>query len=266
MFEKFYTIFYLGPIPIQVWGFFVALGMALSFIILWHRAKKLGQNTELILDLGVWMVAIGIIGGRLFHVVFYEPTYFIQNPLDIVKIWQGGMSSFGGFFGAIIALIYFVKRKKINLSDLINILDIVAYAALYGWMLGRVGCVMTHYHLGKLTRINFFSVQTIDGLRLEMAFLEIILLLPLALIFYITHNKKMRNFYYASTLFIYYGFLRFILDFFRAKDILHADARYLGLTPAQYFAILLVFVGVIMKKKMVRWPSGLRRALGKRVE
>ena len=56
--------------------------------------------------------------------------------------------------------------------------------------------------------------------------------------------------YYIITLFIYYGILRFILDFFRATDIVHADARYLGLTPGQYFGIVLTIVGLYILRKV----------------
>lgn len=249
MFKNFYSVFYVGPIPIQVWGFFVALGMMLSFVIILKRSKKFGLNAEKNLDIGVWIVVAGLVFARLFHIFFYEFSYFLENPLDIIKIWQGGMSSFGGLFGAIFAIYILLKRKKILKKDLMLLGDLFAYSALYGWMLGRVGCVMIHDHLGRVTK-SMFSVLTIDGFRYEMAFLEIIGLIPLAIIFFVTKKKKMFQGYYIITLFIYYGILRFILDFFRATDIVHADARYLGLTPGQYFGIVLTIVGLYILRKV----------------
>ncbi|MDP2684017.1 MAG: prolipoprotein diacylglyceryl transferase [bacterium] len=249
MFKTFYTTFNLGPIPIQFWGFFVALGMVLSFLIVWHRSKKLGLNGEKNIDIGVWVIVAGIIWARLFHVFFYEPIFFLNNLGDIIKIWQGGMSSFGGLFGAVFAIFILLKRKKIRKKDLVELADLFSFSTLYGWILGRVGCVMIHDHLGKITE-SIFSVQTIDGLRYEMAFLEIIWLIPLAVIFYISRNRKMFRGYYLISLFIYYGILRFILDFYRATDIVHADARYFGLTPGQYFGMVLVIVGVYLSRKV----------------
>ena len=76
-----------------------------------------------------------------------------------------------------------------------------------------------------------------------MAILEILGLIPLAIIFFVLRDRKKPAGWHTSILFIYYGVLRFILDFWRATDIVGSDVRYLGLTPAQYFAILLVFVG-----------------------
>jgi phosphatidylglycerol:prolipoprotein diacylglycerol transferase len=97
----------------------------------------------------------------------------------------------------------------------------------------------------------FLAIDSPDGPRLEMAIFEIIGLLPLAILFYLKRNKRVSERWFTATLFIYYGVLRFILDFFRATDIAAADARYLGLTPAQYFGILLVGTGIffLYKKK-----------------
>ena len=249
MFENFYTVFYLGPVPIKVWGLFVALGMILSFIIIWDRSKKLNFDAEKNIDIGIWMIVSGIICARLFHVFFYEPSYFLSNPVDIVKIWQGGMSSFGGLFGALLAIFIFVKRKKILLKDLLDLSDLFAFSALYGWMVGRIGCLMIHDHLGRLTS-SVLSVQTIDGTRYEMAFLEILGLIPLAILFFVLRNRGLYKGFFVGMLFFYYGILRFGLDFLRANDILYADVRYLGLTPGQYFGIVLAIVGLYLLRKV----------------
>ncbi len=83
-----------------------------------------------------------------------------------------------------------------------------------------------------------------------MAFLEILFLLPLAIVFIVLRKKKIQHLF-APLLFIYYGVLRFILDFWRADPSLTTgDVRYFGLTPAQYFAmVLVVFGGYILRKK-----------------
>jgi len=248
MFKNFYTTFNIGPIPIQVWGFFVALGMLLTFIIIWKRGKSLGYDIERILDLSVWMVVSGLIGSRFFHVFFYEPVYFLENPIDIVKFWQGGMSSFGGVAGAILAFFLFKRKNNFLREKLLAIVDLIAFSALYGWMLGRVGCVLIHDHLGRVYK-SFLSIQTSAGPRLDMAALEIVGLIPLAIIFYLSRNKKRQDGWYFYTLFIYYGILRFVLDFFRAIDIEHADARYFGLTPGQYFGIVLMLIGIVLMNK-----------------
>src|SRR3989339_250995 len=95
-----FTTIYLGPIPIQVWGFFVALGMVLFFFILMKGAIIVGITKEEIVDHAFWIILIGIVGARLVHVLLYQPHYFIEHPQEIIAVWHGGLSSFGGLIGA----------------------------------------------------------------------------------------------------------------------------------------------------------------------
>lgn len=232
-----YDMVYLGPIPIRVWGFFVALGMLVALAILWHRGRGGELKKEMLVDHALWMIICGLIGARVFHILFYEPEFYFRHPLEALKIWQGGLSSFGGLAGAAVGFFAFAKAKQLAKAGWQRIADLMSYAALYGWLVGRLGCVMIHDHPGAPCNC-FIDLQTPDGPKLDMALLEIIFLLPLAVLFFVKRYKPMRDGWYTGMLFVYYGALRFFLDFLRT-----GDARYLGLTPAQFFGILLVFLG-----------------------
>ena len=251
-----WTVIQLGPIPIQVWGFWVALGMVLAVWVVSKRASWAGQDPERIVEMALWAIVGGLIGSRVFHVVFYDPWFYLAHPADIIKIWQGGLSSFGGLFGAVFGGWLFVKKKNISVSRgaMWRIADVLSFAAVYGWIIGRVGCFSIHDHLGMRCDC-FLAINTPDGPRLEMALLEILMMIPLGVWFFISRNKKKPDGWFLHILFLYYGTLRFVLDFFRATDIAHADIRYLGLTPAQYFSMVLVFLGVryMFKKKSGRF-------------
>lgn len=237
----------LGPLTLQVWGLFVALGMLLGMWIIAKRSKKFGLNVDVMFNLGFWMILWGIIGARLFHVIFYEQGYYSMHPLEIFMLWKGGMSSFGGLFGAAFYFWHSIKKQKLILQALL-IADSMSFSAVYGWMLGRVGCLMIHDHLGRHSNCPW-AVQTVDGSRLEMAMLEIIGMIPLAILFFVNRNKKKADGWYVGVLFLYYGVLRFILDFYRARDIVGADARFFGLTPGQYFAIILALLGLVQWRR-----------------
>lgn len=240
----------LGPLTLQVWGFFVALGMVVSMLILYHKMKDRGvKEAQEVVDLAIRMIVSGLLFARGFHILFYDPTFFFANPLEIVKVWHGGLSSFGGLFGAVLVFVLWYKKRQMKGTVLLQYADLFSFAALYGWIVGRIGCFMIHDHLGKPCPDCILALNTPSGPRLEMALLEIIGLLPLAVIFYISRKKQKSSGWFVAILFMYYGVLRFVLDFFRATDIAQADARYVGLTPAQYFAILLVFVGGFLYKK-----------------
>jgi phosphatidylglycerol:prolipoprotein diacylglycerol transferase len=238
----------LGPITIQVWGLWVALGMLFALYLVSFRSKQLKLNPERMLDMSLWMIVSGIIFSRIFEVIFYESGYYFSNSLEIIKIWRGGLSSFGGLFGAVLAFFIFAKRKKIGREEMYKVVDIISFSALFGWIIGRIGCLMIHDHWGAYSK-NFLAINTSTGPRLEMALLEILGLIPLAIIFYLNRKKQKADTWFTSVLFMYYAVLRFILDFFRATDVAGADSRYFGLTPGHYSAILLLACGIWLYRK-----------------
>lgn len=246
-----FTTISLGPLTIYVWGLFVSLGILLSAMIIHRTARAKGEDPSPLLDLLISMIISGLVFSRLFHVFFYEPAHFLAHPSDIIKIWQGGLSSFGGLFGAGLAFFVSAKKRKMSLVEMLRVGDIMSFSAVFGWLVGRIGCVMIHDHLGAHNTCPW-AIATPDGPRLDMALLEILGMIPLAVLFFAMRKKKLSKGWFTGILFLYYGILRFILDFWRATDIENADARYLGLTPGQYFAILLVLCGSFLLLKMRR--------------
>lgn len=249
----------LGPLKIHVWGLFVALGFLVGLMICLGRAKRLKLKSEIILDLIMWIIVAALIGSRLLYVLIgNELAAYLAKPWLILAIWQGGMTSTGGFLGAAIALLIFYKKRCVfchpeKRSDEVSFwpyADILAYSFPFGWIIGRVGCFFTHLHPGRLTNF-FFAVNLPTGARWEMALMEIMALLPLTILFLIFSRKARPPGFYAIWLMLWYGVMRFVLDFGRAMDLPFADSRYLGLTAAQWGSIILILVGLIFFKK--RW-------------
>jgi phosphatidylglycerol---prolipoprotein diacylglyceryl transferase len=243
-----FTTIHIGPIPLQVWGFWVALGFIFSTVVMVKRLKPFGVSSEQVLDICMWLLIGGVIGARISHIVLYEPSFFIAHPSELLKIWHGGLSSYGGFVGAAVAFLLYKKKHEVTWLKKLSVgkfLDHFGFAALYGWMIGRIGCFMIHDHLGIPS--NFLlAVNKPDGARLDMAFLEILALFPLAIFFFVWKNKKKPSGFFLSILLVYYGLVRFTLDFLRATDIIHADVRYMGLTPAQYLSLCVVVLGGVV--------------------
>ena len=213
-----YNVINIGPLPIQVWGLFVAIGLIVSVAIITKRAPKMGLQKEQILDMVIWALFGGFIMSRIFHIALYEPGFYIANPLEMVKVWQGGLSSFGGVAGAALGILLYAKRKGIVIKTLLPTIDLLSFSALFGWIFGRIGCFLIHDHPGTLSH-SFLAVKNPNGSRLDMAFLEILALLPLVVFFILTRKKKYPEGFYTAILFIYYGITRIVLDFFRATDV-----------------------------------------------
>lgn len=235
----------LGPFPIHVWGLMVALGILTALYVAERRAKKNGLNAAKLLDLAAWAVVAAFIGARLFHVFFYDWQHFSASPLDIFKIWQGGLSSFGGFAGGALATILYVRLKKLHFWDYA---DAIMYAFPLGLGIGRLGCFFTHLHIGKPSA-SPLAVAFPGGSRLDMGLIESLFGFLLFGIYFFFLRKTPKQIFLPLTMFVY-GVARFIFDFGRATDIAAADIRYAALTPAQYGSLLLIIGALYLFFKM----------------
>lgn len=254
--------FALGPLKIHVWGLFVAVGFLIGLLIARARAKKENIKIETVESLILWIVISSLIFSRLFYVLFGgELGVFLAQPWLILAIWQGGMMSTGGFFGTAIALLVFYKKcrrqrhpEHVSGSPIQNFwlyADILSYSFPFGWLIGRIGCFLTHLHPGRLTN-SILGVNFTEGARLDMAILEVLILLPLASLFIVFSKEQHQASFYTIWLLLWYGIARFFLDFFRATDLPLSDARYFYLTIAQWGSILLILIGlaIIQRKKI----------------
>ena len=171
-------------------------------------------------DLITYIIISLIIGGRLGYIVFYNFEYYFSNPLEIVKIWEGGMSFHGALIGIIFGTYLFSLKRNIPVFFL---LDVIACVSPIGIFLGRVANFINGELIGKVTTLNWGVIfPAVDMLprhpsQLYEAVLEGVLIF---LILNIVIFKKKYSLGTCSYLFlICYGFLRIIAEFFREPDI-----------------------------------------------
>lgn len=249
---------HIGPIALQTWGLMVSLGIAVAIFLAHRKTRRSGLDPNHILDWSFWALVAAFIGARLFHVFFYDWVYYRANPSEIIKFWQGGMSSFGGFSGALIAsLIYgwiIVKRKHINFQEVLRYADIIMYWFPLGWGIGRIGCFLTHMHPGRLSSLPI-AVTYPGGSRLDMGLIESVFAFLVFGLFIILSRRKHWHSFYLVIFLIVYGIGRFILDFNRATDLVMSDARYWSLTPAQIGSLLFTIGGLYLWLHLRRRPK-----------
>ncbi|MFA4845110.1 MAG: prolipoprotein diacylglyceryl transferase [Patescibacteria group bacterium] len=234
-----FTTFHLGPIPIQVWGLMVALGILAATWVATKMAKRRGQNSELIWDLSVWVIVAAFVGARILHVV-YEPGGYLADPLEFFRIWNGGLSIMGGFLGAVIAGVWYLRRRQV---DIFAYADTAVFGLPLGIFIGRIGCFLTHLHPGTFTDF-VLGVQYPDGVRHDLGLYDSINGLILFLLFLLLAHRKAKTGTFVVVFLLWYGVARFFLDFLRATNGPIVDTRYFNLTPAQYLAIVMVVGGV----------------------
>ncbi len=248
MLPYFATVDYtVGPLTIHVWGFFIALGIVCMLGALRAECAARKLTFETFFDLTLWVVIAAFIGARFAHVFFYEPAFFLKHPVEILKVWNGGLASTGGIIFGTLAALFFVWRKKL---PFIQSGDALFRAMPIAWCIGRFGCYLTHMHPGELSH-SFLAVNYPDGLRHDLGLYEFFFWALLTIIFWLPPRARRAGIYF-SLVPLLYAPIRFTLDFFRIEqsNVYHmADARYGSLTPAQYTMIFIFFLGLLVAKK-----------------
>ena len=148
-------------IEIAYYGIIIGTAILLGFWIAAREAKRTGQNPEDYLDMGIIGVVVGIIGARLYYVIFSWDMYK-DNLLDIFNLREGGLAIYGGVIGAVIAV--FVLARWKHLSPFL-IFDTVALAILNGQMLGRWGNFFNREAFGEYTDSLFAMRLPLDAVR-----------------------------------------------------------------------------------------------------
>lgn len=131
----------VGPLAIRWYGFLIAAGVFLGTIWALNAARKRNLDTEKLLDSAVWLVLAGLVGARLVYVLT-SPGYFFgpgSNPLDVFKVWEGGISIHGGVIGIMVALYFYARANGLNMWSMLDVLSPVAALGIIG---GRIGNFM----------------------------------------------------------------------------------------------------------------------------
>jgi len=264
------------PLPapfnsIKPFGLLVATGVYIGSIVALRNARRRGLDLAKMNDFIFWVVGIGFIGAHVLDAVFYTPERIARDPLYLLKIWAG-LSSYGGFIGAVLgALLYKVVKKE----KVLPFVDVVCSAFPLAWVFGRAGCSVVHDHPGRETTswlgVQYFNPelrnpdawglvwspdQTIG--RFDLGLIEMVLTIPLAVSFAFLWKAKPRPFgFYAGWQCVLYAPVRFVLDFFRVEEGAghEGDPRYGGLTPAQWACFGLVALGFYVLRLSKQHPA-----------
>jgi phosphatidylglycerol---prolipoprotein diacylglyceryl transferase len=225
---------HLGPFTIQAFGAFAALGVYLAVRLAARAAGKRGLDPKPIVDYAVWGVLAGVVAGHLVHLFLYHPEELGQ-PIRILQFWEG-LSSFGGLLGGVVAAAAFFRSRGLRFHDYA---DSFALGVAPGWAVARIGCFVVHDHPGVRTSFPL-AVAFPGGARHDLGLYDAIVLFAIAGVLAWLARRRLLEGRLMAVLAVLYGVARFLLDFLRASDVAYPDARYLGLTPAQYFCFLLL--------------------------
>ncbi len=232
-------LFDIGGLPIHLFGVLVAIGVIVGDRVVVAQGAKRGIDARDAKFMNARIVIGGFIVAHLVSVIFYFPERIKESPLVLFNIWAG-LSSFGGFLGALIAFIYYTKKEQI---PRLPYADSVALGLSVGWIFGRTGCFTAHDHPGRHTSF-FLSVRYPDGARHDLGLDELLFTIVMTAILFAYARKPRPPGHIIGLAALMYAPVRFGLDFLRATDVARPDLRYAGLTPAQWACLGTFALGV----------------------
>tara|TARA_B100000780_G_scaffold87797_1_gene60418 strand:+ start:76 stop:849 length:774 start_codon:yes stop_codon:yes gene_type:complete len=228
-----------------------SLAYIIGIILGWVYCKKILIKDRYILNLFddfISYLIIGIIlGGRIGYTLFYNLNYYLENPFEILMVWNGGMSFHGGLIGVIVASQFFSRKHKV--SQFI-FLDLIALSAPIGIFFGRIANFINSELIGRATDLPW-SVQfvLIDNISrhpsqlYEALFEGVILFLLLGCFFrknYLQSPGKI-----SALFLIFYSLFRFFIEFFRSPDP-QIGYLVLNLTLGQLISIFFLVIGTLL--------------------
>ena len=246
----------IGPVVIRYYGLMYVIAITLGFALLVKevRRKKLPLSTENLLDLMLWTIPAAIIGARLYYVAF-QWSYYAQHPLDILKIWQGGLAIHGGVLAGILTVYLFTRFKKVSFWALT---DSVAPSLILGQAIGRIGNLMNGDAFGTPTDLPWgirFPADSPAGMAYPgMAthpsmIYEMILNLAIFAYLWGIRKKGYADGFTTAMYFILYAVARSIVSFTRG------DSLWLGPFRAAHvisIAFVLLFGGMIWVRRLYK--------------
>ncbi len=214
--------FSIGPLQVHWYGiaYAASLGLSIWILTLLNKRKKVFKDNNQIFDFLFWIFLLGVLlGGRLGYILFYNLSFYLENPSQIIALWQGGMSFHGGLIGAAIVSYFLAKKHHVNLADF---LDMIAVPGGLATAMGRIANFINRELYGRVienSKFEWLGVDFGDGLlrypsQLFQSFNAVLMFIIMLFIW----SKKPRRGVLAGSYLIMHGLFRFFTEFLREPD------------------------------------------------
>ena len=253
------VIVHIGPFGVRWYAVAYLAGLAIGWQWMRRQVAKppFPMRREQVDDFLTWATLGVVLGGRLGYVLFYKPLYYLQNPLEILAIYRGGMSFHGGALGVVLAVIIFCRRNKL---DLLAVGDLLSTVVPIGLFFGRIANFINGELWGRPTSLPWGIVfpDAPDALPRHPSQLYEAALEGLALFLILrwaTHRARWLPRQGAATglFLLFYGLFRIALETVRNPDIGMPNFP-LGLTMGMILSIPMVLAGLWLVVRALRAP------------
>ena len=249
----------IDPVLIQIGPFGIrwyAMAYIAGIVIGWWWCKRLlakpphVMTREAFDDFVLWATLGIVLGGRLGYVLFYRPDFYLEHPLEALKVWQGGMSFHGGLLGTLIAILLFARRQRV---PFLALADVVACGVPFGLFFGRIANFINGELWGRVTDVPWGMIFPTGGplprhpSQLYQAAMEGVLLF--LLVFVVERmGARRRPGLVSGTFLIGYGVARSVGELFRQPDAFIGTGGFLpgGTTMGQLLSAPMILFGLFL--------------------
>lgn len=235
----------LGPLSIRWYGLLFALAFVFGYMIMQKIYKRDKKPLEDLDKLSIYVIVGTVIGARLGHCLFYDPEYYLTNPFEILKVWQGGLASHGAAIGILTSL--YIFSKKVKGQNLLWILDRLVIVVALGGALIRLGNLFNSEIYGKPTDVSwaFVFLRVDDVPRHPTQIYEATFYFISAIVLYLNYIKNKsalkEGANFGLFLILIFGF-RIFVEFFKENQSAFESA--LPLNMGQLLSIPFVLLGI----------------------
>lgn len=238
--------FSIGSMSIKWYGVIIAVGFLLAFLYAMASCKKFRMDDDKLLDAVIVGIIGGIIGARLYYVLFYTGDQYIKNPISILYIWEGGLGIYGGIIGGLICGALMAKFRKINVA---TVLDLASLGFLIGQTIGRWGNFVNQEAFGVETNLPWGMVSEntarVASGPVHPCFLYESLWCLLGFILLHIFSRKFRR--YDGQVFllylVWYGVGRFFIEGLRTDSLI---TPFLTIRVSQLVAAVTVLTALVL--------------------
>ena len=236
----FPILFQFGSLEIRSYGLIAALSILTGLWLSAYEARRKGFDPNVVYDFLPYALVGGLIGARVYFVLFSAPASFFNNPWEILAVWHGGIGVIGSLLGGFLAAVWYCRRKNVSFW---RYADVLVPGIAIGQTVGQFACLLNGDSYGKPTNLPWAIIYTdprsLAPLNIPLHPIEIYEMLGYLLVFLLVW--KTRKLYRADglsflTYLAGYGVARFVVEFFRGQPAIFAWS----IPAAQVFSTLLM--------------------------
>jgi len=252
------TLFKIGPLVIHAYGLMLALSFILGVQLVMRWVKRDGISEEKIVDLAFVVLFSAILGARIFYILSHLKEY-AHDPLGVLRVWEGGLSMYGGVILSVIIGTWFLKKNRLPVW---RMADYIALAMALGLFLTRIGCFLNGCCFGKPSSLPWaicFPSDSVAGIQFPgekihpTQIYESLLGLSLFFLLLIFHRFKRFDGFFFWLFILLYSLFRFFIDFIRFYEpssiLIIAGWKF---TFSQITSVLLILFSLFMLENLRR--------------